>query len=280
MHRPRLTETEYNQFSLKKLHDKKLYKLLIFSDPHGWLADQSVLRCINKVLQGNKFDEVMIAGDLVDLPFVSRHEKKLYDEGILSGYSEIKEAEYTREQILAPLRHSTDALIRFIPGNHDERIIKPHLCSTSQLARLHVLHKHYQSTEIEDILGFKEYGITWDKKDSYNYFNMFEVVHGLSLAKNAPEKNVIEYMSSGASGHTHRLQNKYITNKKGPYVWFETGCTRVRTEVEYFPTGKIPDWQNGLVTVSFYKEGNDYFFHGECHAVINGATIYNGIIYK
>lgn len=280
MVRPRLNETEYNWWQLKKLYDKKIYRVLIKSDEHGWLTDLTVQRCINKVLQGNKFDEVALLGDLGDWPYISRHEKKLYDDGILAGYSEIKEAEYIRDQILKPMRLSTDAKIRFVPGNHDERITKPHLNSKGQLARLAVLHKHYMSTEIEKILGFDEYGVEWDKKDFINWFDKFTGVHGLSLAKNAPEKNIYEYMGSGASGHTHRLQYKPITNRNNPYVWIECGCGRVRTEVEYFPTGRIPDWQHGFVVVNFYTEGDKILFYAQPIQVINGTCYYNGVIYN
>jgi predicted phosphodiesterase len=280
MIRPRLTETEYNWWQLKKLYDKKIYRVLMKSDEHGWLTDQSVQRCINKVLQQNKFDEVALLGDLGDWPYISRHEKKLYDDGILAGYSEIKEAEYIREQILKPLRASTNAKIRFIPGNHDERITKPHLNSKGQLARLAVLHKEYKSTEIQNILGFSEYGVEWDGKDYLNWFDKFTGVHGLSLAKNAPEKNIYEYMGSGASGHTHRLQYKPVTNRNNPYVWLEVGCGRVRTEVEYFPTGRIPDWQHGFVTVDFIADGEKVFFYAQPHQIINGTCNYNGVIYN
>jgi hypothetical protein len=279
--RPRLTETEYNWWQLKQLYDKKLYKVLIKSDAHGWLTDLSVQRCINRVLQKNKFNEVADLGDLMDLPYISRHEKKLYDEGILKGYSEVAEVEYVKDQILAPLRASTDAELRFIPGNHDERITKPQLNSKGQLARLHVLYKNCGgSTEYEKILDFEKFGIKWDKKDYINWFDKFTGVHGLSLAKNAPEKNIYEYMGSGASGHTHRLQYKPITNRNNPYVWLECGCGRVRTEVEYFPTGRIPDWQHGFVTVSFVPCGDTVLFYAQTHQVINGSCYYDGVVYS
>jgi hypothetical protein len=278
--RPRLNEKESNWWQLKKLYDKKLYRVLLKSDEHGWLTDQSVQRCINEVLKYNSFDEVALLGDLGDWPYISRHEKKLYDSGILNGYSEVGEAKYIREQVLGPMRASTDARIRFIPGNHDERITKPHLNSKGQLARLAILHKEYKSTEIETILGFEEYGVEWDKKDYINWFDKFTGVHGLSLAKNAPEKNIYEYMGSGASGHTHRLQYKPVTNRNNPYVWLECGCGRVRTEVEYFPTGRVPDWQHGFVTVTFYTMGKEVFFYAQPHQIIDGTCLYNGVIYK
>lgn len=279
MFRPRLTETEFNQHQLKRLYDKKLYKVLLKSDEHGWLADLNVQRCINKILQGNKFDEVAMLGDLVDLPYISRHEKHLYDEGILKGYSEIGEIEYTKEQLLAPLRLSTDALIRFIPGNHDQRITKPHLLSKGQLGRLAVLHKEYKTTEFEQILDFPKYEISWDGKDVIDWFEKFTGVHGLSLAKNSGEKNIYEYMGSGASGHSHRLNYIPITNRNNPYAWLEIGCGRVREEVEYFPTGKIPNWQHGFGVVNFYTVNDEVFFFAQVYQIIDGMCCYNGVIY-
>jgi predicted phosphodiesterase len=278
--RPRLKETEYNYYQLRQFYDKKLFKVLFFSDPHGWLADLTALRCINQLLQHNKFDEVCINGDIVDLPYISRHTSKLYEDGILSGYSEVKEIEYTREQILNPLRASTDAKIRVRVGNHDERITKPFNISQSQLAKLAILYKHYQTTKFEEMLSLKDTeGYIYDPSDCYTYFDMFDVVHGLSLSKNAPEKNLQEYMSSGGSGHTHRLHPYYKTNKKKPYVWFEMGHTRIGEQVEYFPTAKIPDWQQGLVCVSFYQDGDKVRFFGEPVSIIEGRCYYSGVVY-
>jgi predicted phosphodiesterase len=278
--RPRFTEKEFEYHTLKKLYDKKLYKVLLFSDPHGWLADLAALRCINQILQHNKFDEVVCNGDILDLPYISRHTSKLYEDGILAGYSEIKEVEYTREQILAPLRASTDAKIRIRVGNHDERITKPANIQQSQLAKLAVLFKHYQTTCLDTMLGLKETeGYIYDPSDVYTFFDKFDVAHGLSLAKNASEKNIQEYMSSGATGHTHRLNSKYLTNRKAPYVWLELGCTRIIQQVEYLPTGKIADWQNGFATVYFYIEDNKVRFYAQPHIIIEGRCYFNGVVY-
>lgn len=280
MFRPRLTESEYNWWQNKRLYDSKFYRVLLKSDEHGWLTDLNVQRCINKVLQGNDFDEVALLGDLGDWPYISRHEKKLYNEGILKDYSEIGEAEYIREQILKPLRASTKAKITFIPGNHDERVTKPQLLSKGQLARLAVLHKKYLTTEYNKILGFDEYGIEWNGGDTMNWFDKFTAVHGLSLSRNAGEKNIHEYMGSGASGHSHRLTTNPITNRHNPYVWIEIGCGRVRTEVEYFPTGRIPNWQHGFLVMTFYTVGSDVYFFHQPVQIIDGMCLYNGVIYN
>lgn len=277
MSRPRFNEIQTDWWQQKQLFDKQLYKVLIFSDCHGWLADLSALRCINKVLQHNKFDEVIINGDVTDMPFISKHSQKLYQEGILKGYTEVGEIEYTKEQILKPLRLSTEAKIRVRLGNHDERITNPYNLGDKQLARLAVLYKNYNSTKYNEMLSLNESdGFIYDESDVYNLFNIFDVTHGLSLNKSAAEKNIFEYMGSGSTGHTHRLNSKYLTNRKNPYVWLESGCTRLTKEVEFFPTGKTADWQQGFIEVVFTKDS----FFAQPTLILNGECYYNGIIYK
>lgn len=278
--RPRMNETDYDVYKQKKITDNKVYRVLFCSDHHGWLCDLKATRVINKVLQHNKFDEVNINGDLIDLPYLSAHNRKLYGEGILKGYSEVAEIEYTVEQILKPLRASTKAKIRLRLGNHCNRIVTPYLLGTSQLANLAILYKHFCTTDLSEMLSLKELNIDYDPSSCANYFGIFDCVHGLSLAKTASEKNIMSYMSSGTSGHTHRLSNHYISNKKGDYAWFQSGCLRLREEVEYLPTGVIADWQHGFVSVTFYEESpGKYLFFGESVPIIDYKCHYNGIIY-
>jgi hypothetical protein len=277
--RIRLKEKEYNYLMNRRLYDKKLYKVLIFSDVHGWLADLKALRAINQVLQNNDFDEVCINGDLVDMPYLSKHTQKLYPDGILNGYTEIEEINYTYEQILKPLRLSTNANIRVRIGNHDERITKPNLLGDKQLKNLAILYKNFETTKFEEMLKLKDLGMIYDASDVFTYFDKFDVVHGLKLAKNAAEQNIKDYMSSGSSGHTHRLNSKFLTNRKAPYVWFESGCTRIKEQVEYLPTGVVADWQQGFVTVHFMVDGDNVRFYGQPTIILDGKCYYNGVIY-
>ena len=277
--RPRLSPNEFNLRQEKKLWDKKLYSVMIFSDVHGWLADLRTLRCINNILKDNKFDEVCINGDIVDMPFLSKHTQKLYMDGILNGYTEIGEIDYTVEQVLKPLRMSTDAEIRVRIGNHDERITKPNLLGDKQLKNLAILYNNFQTTKLEEMLQLEALGMNYDPSDVFTYFDIFDVTHGLKLAKNAAEQNIKDYMSSGSTGHTHRLNSKYLTNRKAPYVWLESGCTRLINQVEYLPTGVVADWQNGFVTVHFWVDGDKVRFFASPHIIIDGRCYYNGVVY-
>jgi hypothetical protein len=271
--------SDLKEYMAKVMQDKGSYDLLVFSDTHGWFADLKVLGCINKIVQSNHFDEICINGDVIDLPYISAHSKKLYNDGILNGYSEVEEIRYTTEQILKPLRLSTKAKIRLRYGNHCDRIRKPFLLNKGQLASLAILYKTFETTKLDEMLKLDSLDIISDESDIFNYFGLFDITHGLSLAKNAGERNIQSYMGSGTSSHTHRLNAKYYTTKKGMYVWVETGCTRLKEQVEYFPTGIIPDWQTGFVHVHFYKQNGEINFNAQPYCVIDGRCYYNGKIH-
>lgn len=265
----------------KLLADKKIFKTLWFSDSHGWLCDPKATGVIFKVLQNNKFDEVGINGDLIDLPYLSKHTARLYEDGVLAGYTEIKEIEHTKASLLEPLRASTDAQIRVRLGNHDERITNPFNLGQGQSNRLNILYNHYNTTRLDEMLGISStQGYIYDPSPRLTYFDKFDIVHGLSVTKGASRKNINDYFSSGASGHTHRLGATYVTNRNNSYTWLEMGCTRIVERAEYLPTGITPDWQQGFIELTFYREGENVFFFTEPHAIINGVCKYNGVVYK
>lgn len=279
-HRPRLSDHEY--FKLLKLREQEdgIFKLLVFSDPHGILLCKKSYSCLLEIIKHNYFNEILINGDVGDWPYLSGHTSRLWEEGVLRSYSEINEANYIRKNILAPLTEVAPTTRKVIkPGNHDERITKPKRYNQSQLERLLDLQRHFNTVSYPEILDLKNLGYIWDDKTATTYFNIFDATHGLSLNKNASEKNIYEYMNSGTTGHTHRANPKYITNAKGQYGWFESGCMRLRTEVEYFPTGKIPDWQNAFVEVTFDLRGEKPIFYGFTHLIIDGTCLYHGVIY-
>jgi hypothetical protein len=280
LYRPRLSESEF--FRLHKIREQEegIYRLLVISDPHGVLLCKKSFCCFLEILKHNPFNEVLINGDLGDFPYLSSHSHRLWEDGVLRNYTEINEIEFIKKNILAPIKEVAPLARKVIkPGNHDERVTKPRSLTKEQLERLSRLHVQYNTLSYAEMLDLKGMGFAWDDRVVTNYFNVFDATHGLSLAKTASEKNIYEYMSSGTTGHTHRANPKYITNAKGQYGWFESGCMRIREQVEYFPTGKIADWQNALIPVTFDLRGEKPVFHARPHLIIGGECEYNGVIY-
>lgn len=280
--RLRLSPKEENMVVSYRSAANKQYRVLICSDIHGVLVDSPSFNCLLEVLRDNKFDEVVLNGDVIDLPYLSKHDKRLIEEGDLKNYSEVSEIEFAKKNILRPLREATNARIVYRLGNHEERITSPKILSTTQLGRLAILTHHYNSVKLDEMLELEKIGIEYDPNPIRKYFGgIFNLVHGLSLAQGAPKKNIYMYMSSGSSGHSHRLNSTYLTNFDNPYVWVESGCLRKTKEVEYLPTAIVPDWQNGFADVTFdLSRGDDNVrFFAKTYPIINGATEYNGKIY-
>lgn len=252
-----------------------LFKLLVLSDLHGVFLDTKAWNTVLEIIKNNHFDEIVLNGDVLDFPFISKHDRKLFDVPVLENYSEVFEIEYTKTAILKPLREAApDSKIVFRLGNHEERLTQGKYTIAAE--RLAKLFKHYNSSELDEMLQLKSLDIEYDTTEVRDYFGKFEVVHGLSLAKTAPRNNINVYMGSGTTGHSHRLNSTYIRNKKNPYVWVESGCLRTIDNVEYLNTATVADWMQGFVTVVFDKD----LFFTKTHSIVNGACEFNGVIYK
>jgi len=257
--------------------NKGLFKVLVLSDIHGVFIDNKAWQVVLSVVKNNEFDEIVLNGDILDFPLISKHDKKLFQIPVMQNYSEVLEIEFTKKAILKPLRDAApDANIVFRLGNHEERLTEGKYSVAAE--RLAKLFKHYNTSELDQMLDLKSMNIEYDPAEVRNYFDKFDIVHGLSLAKTAPRNNINMYMGSGTSGHSHRLNSTYVKNKKHPYVWMESGCLRTIDNVEYLTTANVADWMQGFVTVVFDSE-SDYFY-SKTHPIVNGSCEFNGVVYK
>lgn len=257
--------------------NKGLHNLLVISDLHGVFLDEKAWQIMLSVIKNSSFDEIVLNGDILDFPLLSKHDKKLFAIPVMQNYSEVLEIEFTKKVILKPLREAApNAKIVFRIGNHEERLTEGKYTVAAE--RLAKLFKHYNSSEIEQMLELDKFDIEYDPSEVRNYFDRFDVVHGLSLAKTAPRNNINMYMGSGTSGHSHRANVTYIRNKKSPYVWIESGCLRTIDNVEYLPTAMVADWMQGFVTVVFDNDSD--LFYAKMNPIVNGTCEFNGIVYK
>jgi len=92
-------------------------------------------------------------------------------------------------------------------------------------------------------------------------------------------KRILLSIGGGCTGHSHRLGMRYIRNRHNINAWFEVGCTRLMEAVEYLPTGKIADWCQGFLEVTFKIDGDKVLFFAQPHAIIDYKCVYNGVLY-
>jgi hypothetical protein len=266
----------------KKGERSKLYRVLIVSDVHGVFMDLNVIACLFRVLKGNHFDEIILNGDILDFPLISKHSSKIRLNQLEAtrNYTEVGEIEFTIENFLKPLRAvAPQSRIVFRLGNHSERVTNPLAISKEQIVRLQVLQNHYNTIKLDEMLRLSDLNIEYDPSPVRNMFGVFNVVHGLALSSNASELNIREFSSSGSSGHSHRLSTFYKKNRDRNDVWLESGCLRIADNIEYIATAKSVNWANGFVDVLFDLNDTSTPFFGKTTHIFKGKCCFNGYMY-
>ena len=176
--RTRLKPNEHVWLIGQREPDRHIYKIVVISDIHGILVDKKAFSCFLNLFDYKQFDEVVINGDVLDLPYLSRHVRKLYEspDSPLYNYSEIWEIEFTKRNILAPIaQKAKGAKLVFRLGNHDERLIRPKSYSKEQMERILQLQQHYKTVSLAEMLELKQMGWIYDPSPVRSYFDIFDI---------------------------------------------------------------------------------------------------------
>jgi predicted phosphodiesterase len=202
---------------------------------------------------------VIHLGDLVDFHAISRWNAGL--ERLDDLQSEIDEA----AGFLADLRKAApDADIRWLEGNHDERLLKYVATEARAL-------KSLRDLSVERQFGLDELGISYHGGEGILLRKEFLCKHGTMIRSGAGATAKAECLAagiSGISGHTHRLA-PYRREGYRSLQWNEAG-TLSRLDPPYNP-GR-PDWSNGMCVGYF---GKNTWRVEEVHAE-NGKLVYGG----
>lgn len=277
---------------MKPNSEKDFIKNFVISDLHGTLLDENAFSCVLQVLTENPVDTLYINGDLLDLPWLmsaDKHKISFEDKHVTVK----QEIEYTIDRILKPLRKAlgSKSKIKFILGNHDDRIVRINSNNKQGLKEIVQVAQTYDCIHLPSLLRFKEFGITWDrgvKKQGRYTDTVFlqqrtsrkkdrgVIVHGFYGGKNL--KNYLNlYHSSGTSGHTHKMRREVHTWYEGEYIWQESGCLCRKSGVEYLPVGAHAEWTHGFVTIWISKKDRQLFIKG--HPIQNYTLDYKGQFY-
>ncbi len=137
-----------------------------------------------------------------------------------------------------------DARLRFIPGNHEDRL-RRYLWRHPELAALDAL-------SLSSLLDFQGLGIEWNERDylqaEINYFDKLSVRHGRYVRQGAgmsakAELEADRYGISIMTGHTHRGGTVHATTRQGIVTGQECFCL-CRLDPPYMAR---PNWQQGIV---------------------------------
>lgn len=194
----------------------------VASDFHSKFVDPFALRVWHEVLKIVKPAQVVLNGDVVDFPQISRHRK-------LPGHFSLglqEEIDFARERILRPVREILpDSNILFTIGNHEYRLVNYIADTAPDLAALAVYDDAGKKINVtfESLFGLNALKIGLVCRQNFlapynkqkkrelqeNWVTIADslvVTHGMSCAKFAADEQLKRYQKSGTSGHTHRPQ--------------------------------------------------------------------------
>lgn len=188
-------------------------EVVVGSDLHSWFVDPFALRVFLNTIEMVQPDIVVINGDAVDFPQISRHRK-------LPGHFSLnlqEEIDFARENILRPVRAAAPkAEILFVIGNHEYRLVNYLADTAPELASLRTLSfgSLFGLDELKIGLVVRQNFLApYDRQKKrelqenwYVIGDTFVVTHGISCAKFAADEQLKRYQKSGSSGHTHRPQ--------------------------------------------------------------------------
>jgi len=199
-----------------------VFHAAVGSDFHSWFADPFALRVWFEVLKIVKPAQVVLNGDVVDFPQISRHRK-------LPGHFNLnlqQEIDFARREILMPTRAAApDANMLLTVGNHEYRFVNYLADTAPDLAALSVYDDKGNEIPVtfESLFGLKALKIGLVCRQNFlapydrlkkrelqeNWIVLADtlvVTHGISCAKFAADEQLKRYQKSGTSGHTHRPQ--------------------------------------------------------------------------
>lgn len=196
--------------SYRKRHGTRT--VIVGSDFHGPFVDPFALRVWLDVVKMVQPDGVVFNGDIVDFPEVSRFLS-------LPGSSDLclqTEIDFVREEIFKKTVEvmPEDSWRTYHLGNHEQRLVRYIAGSAPKLASLRCLQWD-ALLGLDDLKVELVFGGSWmaprarDKKTNIKktwqlYYDCFAVHHGISIAKNAWEKELQRFGYSGTHGHVHR----------------------------------------------------------------------------
>lgn len=267
---------EYAERELKPYHgafqkalDKDTIRVAVGSDFHSLWCDRFALRVMTDVVGWTAPDYVVLNGDVVDFPKISRHRQ-------LPGHFHLnlrQEIAFAREQIIRPFRMAApDANMLMVIGNHEARLVNYIADTSSHLAALSVFDAQGNEIEVnfQSLFGLEEFrcGLVCrqnflaptagdrkrDQADNWVVIgDAFVATHGTSCAKFAAAEEMNRFRMSGTSGHTHRPQ--IVTDNAlgtGALSWTSTPMmASFAVGKEYMPNPSC--WNMGFAMFTIHK---------------------------
>jgi predicted phosphodiesterase len=256
--RSKLPSTDYDPVKPFKL-PKGQNNILVLSDIHLPYHDETALQLAIDYGVENNVNAIYLNGDTMDMYQASRYTK---DPRLRNLAGEL---EMTRN-FLQLLQETFRCPIYFKIGNHEERWEHYLMLKAPELLGI-------DEFRLENLLRFREYGVTLVKSKQISYFGKLAVLHGHEFGHSVfspvnPARGL--YMrgkESCLAGHNHQTSEHSEKSLSGEVVTtFSTGAL-CGLSPDYMPFNK---WNHGFAHVTVTDNGH---FNVKNIRIINGKIV-------
>lgn len=250
---------------------RELIYVAVGGDIHIPFHSQKALLLWLQFIKDVQPDKIVILGDVVDFPGISRFDKTLTDEADM-----VSACLFTRKFFALVRSLCPEAEIIFTEGNHENRWDR---CWAQDENRAMGGVASVFMT-LSSIFGLAEFNIKhYAHRDCYVYKNFLftheeRLFSGNDAGGMSARKTFQSWKCSGIIGHSHRGGIFPQHNRIGDFEVAENFCLCKLNP----PWIKNPDWMNGHSLVQFSRT-SDRFFITQM-PIVHGKFVYGDRIYK
>jgi predicted phosphodiesterase len=217
-----------------------------YRDPFAWVVFLDLVRMV-------KPNFIVLNGDVVDFPKVSRYTK-------MPGACNIglqEEIDFVRKEIFGSIRKIYDGPLVWHLGNHEQRLARYLADTAPDLADLRCLR-------YDELFGVKDYQVQlvfggkwlapYQSGRSKNirrthkvYYDCFCVSHGTAMGPKAGEAEIKYFGMAGCSGHTHRPGIFMQGTEANPgLTWTNPGMLAHKACAVDYRESRVNEWGMGI----------------------------------
>lgn len=224
--------------ALRPPNAKRICTAVSLSDQHIPFQDKAVERQIFAWLKDYQPDTIIINGDLVDFYSISSFLKDPKRKETLQD--EINQAIIYISRLRATCPNAT---LHYNLGNHENRLKRYLLSNAKALDSLDAL-------KFPNLLKLRDNDVLLHEQGLKLNRNLL-ITHGTRISKHSGSTARAEFethLSSGVSGHTHRVGRYDVVGTGGSFTWVEQGCL-CDMDPEYMD--HKPNWQQGFALIEY-----------------------------
>lgn len=240
-----LAEHQKKEYPHRVEFDVKNGTVIVGSDFHIWPGQESTaLRAFKKFCDDIRPAAVILNGDVLDFPKISRHPPIGWE----SAPSPIEEIEAAQDHLHDISQASKRARKCWTLGNHDARF-------ETRLATVASEYRGIKGIHLSDHFG------GWEKGWSCYINGQIEggrtmVKHRFKGGMNAPRANTLNAGVHMVTGHLHSQKVSPVSDYLGDRYGVDSGCVADKDHkafVDYTEDAPL-DWRSGFAVLT-YKDG-------------------------